>query len=282
MLSDGLKPCLETSFGAINNSVWQVVEASSQQGPLTKALNDLVMRINSEDVISEGLGKWQSFTWLVPQVPDVIFAVKFNAFIFGLLNVRSLDAWTSYLRTRESVLKKHYTADSLLVLSLTGGTNLRTMLDSMVAALQPLAFLPFQFDLLFEYKQLHLSFKRMDSYHQPTSPILKVSPINHLCSGFVLTTAFLLQYSPSTTYKQFLSAKYGQASSNGRSNSESEDISTGTVRNGLQGLPEPVHPNEAKLRKSDKERPRSCVDPGMFNAPTFKLGEDVNNVAKKR
>uniref|UniRef100_A0AAR5Q0I9 Iporin n=1 Tax=Dendroctonus ponderosae TaxID=77166 RepID=A0AAR5Q0I9_DENPD len=243
VLSDGLKPCLETSFGAINNSVWQVVEASSQQGPLTKALNDLVMRINSEDVISEGL-------------------VKFNAFIFGLLNVRSLDAWTSYLRTRESVLKKHYTADSVLVLSLTGGTNLRTMLDSMVAALQPLAFLPFQFDLLFEYKQLHLSFKRMDSYHQPTSPILK--------------------YSPSTTYKQFLSAKYGQVSSNSRSNSESDDISTGTVRNGLQGLSEPLHSNEAKLRKSDKERPRSCVDPGMFNAPTFKLGEDVNNVAKKR
>ncbi|ERL95179.1 hypothetical protein D910_12448 [Dendroctonus ponderosae] len=299
VLSDGLKPCLETSFGAINNSVWQVVEASSQQGPLTKALNDLVMRINSEDVISEGLGNLrkpisysnlaqkpnnfiQIFTEIseskaqlnpvlpMPKMQElylvqfqyVIFAVKFNAFIFGLLNVRSLDAWTSYLRTRESVLKKHYTADSVLVLSLTGGTNLRTMLDSMVAALQPLAFLPFQFDLLFEYKQLHLSFKRMDSYHQPTSPILK--------------------YSPSTTYKQFLSAKYGQVSSNSRSNSESDDISTGTVRNGLQGLSEPLHSNEAKLRKSDKERPRSCVDPGMFNAPTFKLGEDVNNVAKKR
>lgn len=69
VLSDGLKPNLETSFGAINNSVWQVVEASAQQGPLTKPLNELVMRINSEDAISEGL-------------------VKFNAFVFGLLNVR--------------------------------------------------------------------------------------------------------------------------------------------------------------------------------------------------
>lgn len=69
VLSDGLKPSLETSFGAINNSVWQVVEASGQQGPLTKPLNELVMRINSEDAISEGL-------------------VKFNAFVFGLLNVR--------------------------------------------------------------------------------------------------------------------------------------------------------------------------------------------------
>ncbi|KAL1492038.1 hypothetical protein ABEB36_012540 [Hypothenemus hampei] len=230
VLSDGLKPCLETSFGAITNSVWQVVEASAQQGPLTKALNDLVMKINSEDVMSEGL-------------------VKFNAFIFGLLNVRSLDAWMSYLRTRESVLKKHYTADSLLVLSHTSGANLRTMLDTMVAALQPLAFLPIQFDLLFEYKQLHLSFKRMDSYHQPSSPTQKY-------------------------FKQFLPPKSSQT----RSNSGSEDLSSTTVRNVQESFD-----NSYKLRRSDKERPRSCVDPGlMSNVPSFKLGEDVNNMAKKR
>lgn len=151
ILSDGLKPSLETSFGAIPNSVWQVVEASAQQGPLTKALNELVMRINSEDAISEGV-------------------VKFNAFVFGLLNVRSLDAWASYLRTRESILRKHYTSDSLLVMTHTGGSNVRTLLDSLIATLQPLALLPFRLDLLFEYRQLHLSFKRMDSYQQQLSP----------------------------------------------------------------------------------------------------------------
>jgi hypothetical protein len=155
VLSDGLKPSLESSFGAINNSVWQVVEASAQQGPLTKALNELVMRINSEDAITEGL-------------------VKFNAFVFGLLNVRSLDAWMSYLKTRESVLKKHYSKDSMLIMAHTGGLNVRTMLDTLIAALQPLALLPFQFDLLFEYRQLHLSFKRMDSYQQQLSPSHKV------------------------------------------------------------------------------------------------------------
>lgn len=142
VLSDGLKPSLESSFGAINNSVWQVVEASAQQGPLTKALNELVMRINSEDAITEGL-------------------VKFNAFVFGLLNVRSLDAWMSYLKTRESILKKHYTKDSL-IMAHVGGVNLRTLLDSLISALQPLALLPFQLDLLFEYRQLHMSFKRME------------------------------------------------------------------------------------------------------------------------
>lgn len=32
ILNHGLKPTLETVFGDINNSVWQVVEASAQQG----------------------------------------------------------------------------------------------------------------------------------------------------------------------------------------------------------------------------------------------------------
>ncbi|XP_023019159.2 uncharacterized protein isoform X2 [Leptinotarsa decemlineata] len=247
VLSDGLKPSLETSFGSINNSVWQVVEASAQQGPLTKALNELVMRINSEDVITEGL-------------------VKFNAFVFGLLNVRSLDAWASYLRTRESILKKHYTADSLMVMSHTGGANVRSLLDSMIAALQPLAFLPFQLDLLFEFKQLHLSFKRMDSFHQPLSPTHK--------------------HSPSPNFKQFSSARLGLSSPSNRSNSESEDISTAnTVRNcSINNEPDLLDtPPASKLKpRSDKERPRSCVDTSANSRPSFKLGEDMNNIARKR
>ena len=32
VLSDGLQPTLHTAFGSIQNSVWQVVEASAQQG----------------------------------------------------------------------------------------------------------------------------------------------------------------------------------------------------------------------------------------------------------
>lgn len=66
IMSDGLKPHLNSTFGPITNSVWQVVEASSQQGPLTKTLNELVQKINGEDVITEGM-------------------LKFHAFVFGLL-----------------------------------------------------------------------------------------------------------------------------------------------------------------------------------------------------
>lgn len=142
-----------------------MVEASAQQGPLTKSLNELVMRINSEDVMTEGV-------------------VKFNAFVFGLLNVRSLDAWMSYLRTRESVLKKHYDKDSLMVMAHIGGANVRSLLDNLVEALQPLSLLPFQLDLVFEYRQLHLSFKRMDSLQQQISP-------NNLKVSYLVKSTFL-------------------------------------------------------------------------------------------
>ncbi|XP_057651614.1 uncharacterized protein LOC130891091 isoform X2 [Diorhabda carinulata] len=242
VLSDGLKPNLETSFGAIHNSVWQVVEASAQQGPLTKALHDLVMRINSEDAITEGL-------------------VKFNAFVFGLLNVRSLDAWTSFLRTRESVLKKHYTADSLLVMSHTGGANVRSLLDTMVTALQPLAFLPFQFDLLFEFKQLHQSFKRMDSYNQSFSPTHK--------------------HSPSPNFKQFNSTKMDVSRS--RSNSESEEVLTVKNYSPLESqLPDVINTSPVSKSKLRLERPRSCVESSGTAHPNFKLGENINDIAKKR
>lgn len=66
VLSDGLLSNIATAFGDISNSVWQVVEASAQQGHMTRSLNELVLRLNSEDVFSEGL-------------------LKFNAFVFGLL-----------------------------------------------------------------------------------------------------------------------------------------------------------------------------------------------------
>ncbi|KAF5308641.1 hypothetical protein FQR65_LT06102 [Abscondita terminalis] len=250
VLSDGLKPNLETSFGPISNSVWQVVEASAQQGPLTKALNDLVMRINSEDAITEGL-------------------VKFNAFVFGLLNVRSLDAWTSYLRTRESVLKKHYHSDSLLLLAHTGGAAIRGLLDTLISALEPLALLPFQFDLLFEYRQLHESLKRIDSYQLPSSPTHAKPP------------------SPTAlSHKQWNLMKLAASihSNSTHSVSDSEEVSSATTVQQISPekmtLPDLV--NSGTSRGQCKMRPRSCVDPEVLSKPNFRLGEDVTSVAKKR
>ncbi|XP_076655206.1 uncharacterized protein LOC143360348 isoform X3 [Halictus rubicundus] len=145
IMSDGLKPHLNSTFGPITNSVWQVVEASSQQGPVTKTLNELVQKINGEDVITEGM-------------------LKFHAFVFGLLNLRALDAWFAYLCTRESILRKHYNNNSLFVSALANA-NAREVVDALLHILNPLAFCPFQLDLLYQYRQLHNSFGSLNNHN---------------------------------------------------------------------------------------------------------------------
>ncbi|KAI4495441.1 hypothetical protein M0802_008655 [Mischocyttarus mexicanus] len=144
IMSDGLKTHLQSTFGPLANSVWQVVEASAQQGLLTKTLNELVQKINGEDIITEGM-------------------LKFHAFVFGLLNLRALDAWFAYLCTRESILRKHYNSNSLFTAALRN-TDVREVVDSLLDILHPLAFCPFQLDLLYQYRQLHNSFGNMNNY----------------------------------------------------------------------------------------------------------------------
>ncbi|XP_029157302.1 uncharacterized protein LOC114929789 isoform X2 [Nylanderia fulva] len=144
IMSDGLKPYLNSTFGPITNSVWQIVEASSQQGPLTKTLNELVQKINGEDIITEGM-------------------LKFHAFVFGLLNLRALDAWFAYLCTRESILRKHYNNNSLFIAALVNA-NAREIVDSLLYTLNPLAFCPFHLDLLYQYRQLQNSFGNMNNH----------------------------------------------------------------------------------------------------------------------
>ncbi|KAG7213430.1 hypothetical protein KM043_002714 [Ampulex compressa] len=159
IMSDGLKPHLNSTFGPITNSVWQVVEASSQQGPLTKTLNELVQKINGEDVITEGM-------------------LKFHAFVFGLLNLRALDAWFAYLCTRETILRKHYTSNSLFVAALSNA-NAREVVDALLYILNPLEFCPFQLDLLYQYRQLHNSFGNMNIINAVNFRNVDLSPKDH-------------------------------------------------------------------------------------------------------
>ncbi|XP_043265541.1 uncharacterized protein LOC122405093 isoform X2 [Colletes gigas] len=159
IMSYGLKPHLNSTFGPIANSVWQVVEASSQQGPLTKTLNELVQKINGEDIITEGM-------------------LKFHAFVFGLLNLRALDAWFAYLCTRESILRKHYNNNSLFVGALANA-NARAIVNSLVYFLNPLTFCPFQLDLLYQYRQLHNSFGNLNNHITVNFRNVEISPKEH-------------------------------------------------------------------------------------------------------
>jgi hypothetical protein len=66
ILSHGLRPEVDTGFGMVSNSAWRVVEAAAHSGQIAKALNDLLMRVNADDLLTEG-------------------PLKVNAFIFGLI-----------------------------------------------------------------------------------------------------------------------------------------------------------------------------------------------------
>ncbi|KAI5698252.1 hypothetical protein M8J75_004217 [Diaphorina citri] len=160
LLNEGLKPNLSTSFGDTPNSVWQVIEGSAQLGPSTKSLHELVLRLNSEQVLlSEGL-------------------LKFNAFLFGLLNVRGLDTWLSFLRTRETLLRRHYSESAILVSGCRGNATAKTLIDLLIGALGPLNSLPFKLDLLYEVRSLHESLSLLGK-------LPPISPIHSLTMGHI-------------------------------------------------------------------------------------------------
>ncbi|XP_061704734.1 uncharacterized protein LOC133516041 isoform X7 [Cydia pomonella] len=223
---DGLKDNIETSFGAVNNSVWQMVETTARQGPITKSLNELVLRINSEDAVTEGL-------------------VKFNAFILGLLNAQSVDAWVSYVRTRESVLSKAYNADSLLLAGVQA-PRCRALLDSLQAALEPLRLLPFSLDLMFEMRELHRSFKKIESDMRAAS---RPTSINT---------------PPLTLNQRNLLKLVRSMQSSGLS---SDDCQTSVImrhkepKNKEPSTPDLLNDSANVKTAVEKNRPRSCVNP---------------------
>lgn len=81
--------------------------------------------------------------------------------------------------------------------------------------------------------------------------------------------------------------KVGLSSNSNRSNSDSEEFSTATtvntysVKSKVENVPDILKISSNKTH-SLSPRPRSCVDPGLFSKPSFKLDEDVTSIAKKR
>lgn len=82
---------------------------------------------------------------------------------YKFFSLRALDAWFAYLCTRESILRKHYNSNSLFVAALANA-NAREIVDALLHILNPLAFCPFQLDLLYQYRQLHNSFGSLHNH----------------------------------------------------------------------------------------------------------------------
>ncbi|XP_068279209.1 AP-4 complex accessory subunit RUSC2 isoform X3 [Nyctibius grandis] len=135
ILSDGLKAyVLDMIIGQRRNIPWSVVEASTQLGPSTKLLHSLYSKIS----------QYTEFT---------NHTMRFNAFVFGLLNIRSLEFWFNHLYNHEDIILAHYQPVGFLCLS---HSVCQPLFEELLLLLQPLSLLPFNLDLLFEHHLMQM------------------------------------------------------------------------------------------------------------------------------
>ncbi|NWI99841.1 RUSC2 protein, partial [Crypturellus undulatus] len=135
ILSDGLKAyVLDMIIGQRNIIPWSVVEASTQLGPSTKLLHSLYSKISQYTELTN-------------------HTMRFNAFIFGLLNIRSLEFWFNHLYNHEDIILAHYQPVGFLCLS---HSVCQPLFEELLLLLQPLSLLPFNLDLLFEHHLMQM------------------------------------------------------------------------------------------------------------------------------
>ncbi|XP_016336881.1 iporin-like isoform X1 [Sinocyclocheilus anshuiensis] len=133
ILHDGLKAyVLDLIIGQRKNQPWSVVEAFTQLGPSTRVLHSLFSKVSQYCELTN-------------------HSMRLNAFIFGLLNLRSLEFWFNHIYTHEDIIAAHYHPWGFLPLS-QGACQ--PLFEELLLLLQPLSLLPFDLDLLFEPHQL--------------------------------------------------------------------------------------------------------------------------------
>ncbi|KAM7391110.1 hypothetical protein PAMP_021826 [Pampus punctatissimus] len=129
VLQDGLKAyVLDLIIGQRRCQPWSLAEASTQLGPSTRVLHSLFSKVSQFSELTS-------------------HSMRLNAFIFGLLNLKSLEFWFNHLYTHEDIIAAHYNPWGFLPLS-QGACQ--PLFEELLLLLQPLSLLPFDLDLLFE------------------------------------------------------------------------------------------------------------------------------------
>ncbi|GCC30671.1 hypothetical protein chiPu_0009125 [Chiloscyllium punctatum] len=145
VLQDGLKAyILDMIVGQRKNLPWIVIEASTQLGPSTKALNNLFCKISQYSELTS-------------------HSTRFNAFIFGLLNIRSLEFWFNHLYNHEDIIGVHYLPTGFLALS---HSVCQPLFEELLLLLQPLSLLPFDLDLMFEHYVIQMNMEQQKKKEQ--------------------------------------------------------------------------------------------------------------------
>ncbi|KAK2164108.1 hypothetical protein LSH36_68g00006 [Paralvinella palmiformis] len=117
IIQDGLKPHVRSLFGKVKNTPWRVVEDSVDLAVTSHLIRNLVHDLKSLDFLTTA--------WL-----------KFNAFVFGLLNNRALDLWFNQLHVNIQLLQKHYEVESFLLLTTT--PTAEPLFLDLITTIQPL------------------------------------------------------------------------------------------------------------------------------------------------
>ncbi|XP_048847357.1 AP-4 complex accessory subunit RUSC2-like isoform X2 [Brienomyrus brachyistius] len=129
VLQDGLRGyVLDLIIGQRRNVPWSVVESSAQLGPSTRVIHGLFSKVSQYSELTN-------------------HSMRLNAFIFGLLNLQSLEFWFNHLFTHEDIIAMHYHPWGFLPLS---QGICQPLVQELLLLLQPLSLLPFELDLLFE------------------------------------------------------------------------------------------------------------------------------------
>ncbi|XP_038144042.1 iporin isoform X1 [Cyprinodon tularosa] len=140
LLQDGLKAyVLDLIIGQRRCQPWSIVEASTQLGPSTRVLHSLFSKVSQFSELKS-------------------HSMRLNAFIFGLLNMKSLEFWFNHLNTHEDIIAAHYSPWGFLPLS---HGACKPLFEELLLLLQPLSLLPFDLDLLFEQHLLQKGQEQM-------------------------------------------------------------------------------------------------------------------------
>ncbi|KAM9858242.1 AP-4 complex accessory subunit RUSC2 [Aulostomus maculatus] len=167
VLQDGLKAyVLDLIIGQRRCQPWSLVEASSQLGPSTRVLHSLFAKVSQFSELTSP-------------------SMRLNAFIFGLLNLKSLEFWFNHLFIHEGkslyIIAAHYNPWGFLPLS---QGVCQPVFEELLLLLQPLSLLPFDLDLLFEPHLLRKSQEHLRRKEQLCSAGQSVN--QSACSTFQL------------------------------------------------------------------------------------------------
>lgn len=125
--------------GRVKNTPWIVIQATTQLGPGTRALNELYNAICVAGLQSN-------------------HSVRFRAFVMGLLNNNLLPDWLEHCYDHPNIIRKYY--ESCAFLNLCNSEPYTELFQELLVAVRHLSKFPFHLDYFYESRLLMVEAQR--------------------------------------------------------------------------------------------------------------------------